>query len=122
MASLSITLTLEQIVGANTVPLVAVLDWMEFTADGKRGKRLGSTYEILLLNNACEKLRVHVEDSTPVITQEELDKHNSSMSLCMARFDGFKGRPYSDKNGRLAISASADKIILINAGTGALKA
>ena len=119
---INILLTFEQVVGTNTAPLVAAQDWMEYSSEGKRGKRLGTTYEVLLLNNSCEKLRIHVEDSAPIISQDELDKHNSAMSFCQIRVEGFKGRPYSDRNGRLAISASADKIILVNAGTGAAKA
>jgi hypothetical protein len=119
---IEIQLTEEPVIGSSTAPLVAVQDWTEYTSDGKRGKRLGSTYEILLLNNSCEKLRVHVEDAAPIIAQEELDKHNKSMNFCMVRFEGFTGRPYADRNGRLAISASAEKIFLVNAGTGVAKA
>lgn len=111
----------KETLGADTNPVVAVQDWIEYNPDGKRGRRLGSTYDVLMLSCFCEKLRVHVEDSASIITQDELDKHNKSMNFCMVRFEGFKGRPYVDKSGRLAITARADKIILVNSGSGAVK-
>ena len=119
--AISIELSFQQVTGSDSAPLVGVRDWTEFS-EGKRGKRIGSTYEILLLNNSCEKLRIHVEESESIISQEEIDKRAQSLNFCMIRCDGFKGRPYSDKNGRLAISASATKVTLVNTGTGVAKA
>jgi len=120
--AINLTLNFQQVVGTESAPLVTVRDWTEFT-DGKKGRRIGTSYEILLLNSGCLKLTVKVEDTVPAVTQEELDKRNTSMNFMLVKFDGFHARPYSDRNGQIQLSAKADKIILCNnnIGTGATK-
>lgn len=111
--ALNIELNFLQVVGADSAPLVSLRDWMEYT-DGKRGKRLGTCFEVLLLNNACTKLTVKVEDVASPIEQQELDRRNSSLNFVSVKFDGFKARPYADSKGQMQISAKAAKIIFLN--------
>jgi hypothetical protein len=110
--------------GQNSVPVVGMHEWKEYSENGKAGKLLGYTYEILLLSSNCEKVRVRVEDCTPITTPEEIDKHNNSLNFMMVKFEGFQARPYSGNSGQMQISAKANKAILlnVNAGTGATKA
>ncbi|WP_306569135.1 hypothetical protein [Faecalispora jeddahensis] len=110
------TLTFQQISGGLDLPLVKVSDWYEYQ-EGKRGKRLGTQYLTLRIANGCELLAVRVEDAeAPVISQEELDKHNTSMNFVLARFEGFTARPYVDRAGRMQLSAKADRIVLVKDG------
>jgi hypothetical protein len=110
----NLSLTFQQISGgSDSAPVVAVSDWYDYQ-DGKRGKRLGSRYTILLLADGCSQLAVKVEDEAPVITQEELDKHNISMNFVLARFGGcFVARPYADRNGQMQLSAKAEQIFIL---------
>lgn len=103
--------------GADFAPIVGVSDLYEYK-DGKRtSTRLGSRYTILLLADGCSQLAVKVEDAeAPVISQEELDKHNTSMNFVLARFEGFTARPYADRAGRMQLSAKADRIVLVKEG------
>ena len=112
------SLSFQQISGGNDLaPIVGVSDLYEYK-DGKRtSTRLGSRYTILLLADGCSQLAVKVEDAeAPVISQEELDKHNTSMNFVLCRFEGFTARPYADRAGRMQLSAKAERIVLVKDG------
>lgn len=109
------SLTFQQISGgADSAPVVAISDWFDFQ-DGKRGKRLGSRYTVLLLADGCSQLVVKVEDEAPVITQEELDKHNATTNFIFAKFHNFKATVYPSDH-QIKLSAKADRIELVKDG------
>ncbi|WP_169009336.1 hypothetical protein [Faecalispora jeddahensis] len=114
----SFTLTFQQIAGgADFAPIVGVSDLYEYKDGKPTSTRLGSRYIVLLLSDGCFPLAVRVEDAeAPVISQEELDKHNTSMNFVLARFEGFTARPYVDRAGRMQLSAKADRIVLVKEG------
>lgn len=113
----NISLSFQQISGgADFSPVVGVSDWYEYQDGKPTSTRLGSRYTILLLADGCSQLAVKVEDEAPVITQEELDKHNISMNFVLCRFEGFTARPYTDRAGRMQLSAKADRIVLVKEG------
>lgn len=109
------SLTFQQISGgSDSAPLVGVSDWYEYQ-EGKRAKRLGSRYTVLLLADGCSQLSVKVEDEAPVITQEELDKHNTTTTFIFARFHNFKATVYPSDH-QIKLSAKADRIELVKDG------
>lgn len=113
----NISLSFQQISGGTDFsPVVGVSDWYEYQDGKPTSTRLGSRYTILLLADGCSQLAVKVEDEAPVITQEELDKHNISMNFVLCRFEGFTARPYTDRAGRMQLSAKADRIVLVKEG------
>lgn len=111
------SLSFQQISGGNDLaPIVGVSDLYEYKDGNRTSTRLGSRYTILLLADGCSQLSVKVEDEAPVITQEELDKHNTSMNFVLCRFEGFTARPYADRAGRMQLSAKAERIVLVKDG------
>lgn len=113
------SLSFQQISGGNDLaPIVGVSDLYEYKDGNRTSTRLGSRYTILILSDRCSSLGVRVEDAeAPVITQEELDKHNISMNFVLCRFEGFTARPYTDRSGHMQLSAKADRIVLVKEGT-----
>lgn len=110
----SFTLTFQQIAGgADFAPIVGVSDLYEYKDGKPTSTRLGSRYAVLALADRCSQFSVKIADEAPVITQEELDKHNTSMNFVLARFEGFAARPYTDRSGRMQLSAKADRIVLV---------
>lgn len=110
---MKITLSLEQILnGRNWLPIVAVRDWYEYTPEGQRGKRLGSVYTGLILDSGCQTIDVKVEDSEPVITQDDLNQANLLLKFFTGKFKNFEATPYVGANKQMKISSKADEIEL----------
>ncbi len=104
-------LTFLQIFSCDFAILVGVRDWFQYK-DGKRDNRKGSIYNLLRLNAACDQISVKIEDEYPVVTQEELDRHNIAMDFVLCQMEGFEAKPYADRTGKLALSAKAEQIII----------
>lgn len=77
--------------------------------NGKRSdKQIGWQYG--LLNRAgYELIYVKVIETKPILTQEEIEESVGDISVIA---DGFVGSVYN-KDGRIAISGKADKVVII---------
>lgn len=76
----------------------------EYTPDGNRTDRVsGSFVEVCVVNRGFEKLRVNLPTTTPLLPDGE-EFEEGAMVTC----EGLKVRPYANRQGRLAYSASAD--------------
>ncbi len=77
-------------------------------------KQIGISYEIVLDSNNYEKLVVKTSDLKPAISLEELEKAKTPIRCS---FEGFKARFYRNyRTNTYALTASADKIILLEDG------
>ncbi|MDF2855382.1 MAG: hypothetical protein K0Q87_1233 [Neobacillus sp.] len=116
MAKLKINLTVSQATGTENPILVGAEDHMELIEENGRwrqGKRLGSSYTVLMLQSCCTPLVVRVEDEKPIIMQSELDIMNLSGNFCRVSFHDFTAEPYKGKSG-LALSATAKKAVIVS--------
>lgn len=103
----------KELAGRDSAPLVGIRESFVYESGQKTDKRDGTSYEVLLLSQACEKLRVKVSaDETPAFSQEELDECNKSLDFVMVSFDGFQIKPYS-MNNSMQISAKAESIKIL---------
>ena len=124
MPTLTLDLTDQQTFGTGTPFLVSVGDDMEWVEgpDGKRhpGRRLGTKYGALMLQNECNKVFVSTPEETPAISAEEVAAACLSGQFIRVRFEGFTADVYKGKNG-LGISATADKAVVVSAPSGVKK-
>lgn len=118
MPKLTLDLTSIQTFGTDAPFLVSVGDNMEWLEgpDGKRhpGKRLGTKYGLLMLQNECDKVFVTTPEETPAISQEEVAAACLSGQFIRVRFEGYSADVFKGKNG-LGISATADKAVVVSA-------
>ena len=110
--------TFQDLVKAENAPVVHVSPWFEFLPDGKRGKQLGTSYDILLVDDNCDKLRVHVPDMEPAISEEEIINHNAAQDFIQVKFSGFSAKMYV-RDAQIGISAKAEKILRVSNNQGA---
>ncbi len=72
--------------------------------DGNRTDRVsGSFVEVCVVNRGFEKLRVNLEQITPLLADDAEFPEGTFIE-----FDGLRVRPYVNRSGRLAYTASAD--------------
>ena len=118
---LTFLLTVLQVLGADWSFLFGVEDDFEWITgpDGKRrpGNRIGTRYIVAMLQNQCAPVVVRTPEATPVVSAEEVAAACLSGQLVRVRFEGFKAEAYQGKNG-LAISASADKAVIVTPAPG----
>lgn len=124
MPTLTLGLTSQQTFGTDTPLLVSVEDnteWVE-GPDGKRhpGRRLGTKYGALMLQNKCDKVFVTTPEETPAISAEEVAAACLSAQFIRVRFEGYAADVFKGKNG-LGISATADKAVVVSAPSGVKK-
>lgn len=99
--------------GTEAVPLVGISALTEYVDGKPTDKQIGFSYDILLLDQACEKLRVKVKNLTPICQQEELDTANATANFIVVKFDRLEIKPYSSSNGRIAYTARADSVEVV---------
>lgn len=118
MPTLTLGLTTQQTFGTDTPFVVSVEDNKEWVdgPDGKRhpGKRLGTKYGALMLQNGCDKVFVTITEETPTISPEEVAAACLSGQFIRVRFEGYAADVFKGKNG-LGISATADKAVVVSA-------
>lgn len=72
--------------------------------DGNRTDRVSGSYaEVCVVNRGFEKLRVNLPTTTPLLSEGKEFEEGA-----MIEFTGLKVRPYANRQGRLAYTASAD--------------
>lgn len=122
---LTFLLTALQVFGVDWSLLFAVEDDFEWVTgpDGKRhpGNRIGTRYIVPMLQNQCAPVVVKTPEITPVVSAEDVAAACLSGQFIRVRFDGFKAEAYQGKNG-LAISASADKAVIVTSTPGTTSA
>lgn len=113
---ITITLTAQQAMGADSSLLFAVEDGFNWVTgpDGKRhpDERTETVYTVAMLHNACAPLRVRTPEAQPVVTAEAVAAACLAGQPLRVRFEGFKAEAYQGKNG-LGISATADKAVIV---------
>lgn len=92
--------------GSNSVTLLGVKDWNEYLDGKPTGKKLGFSYEIVLVNGGFDIINVRIAEKTASITQEDIQNADGKLN---AEVDGFIGRIYRTQTG-FGFSATATSI------------
>ncbi|MCI6273116.1 MAG: hypothetical protein MR611_00415 [Coriobacteriaceae bacterium] len=72
--------------------------------NGERTDKVAGTFvEVAISNRAYEKLRISLPQLTPLLADGEVFPEGTFIE-----FDGLRVRPYVNRSGRLAYTASAD--------------
>ena len=75
----------------------------EYQNNERTDRVAGSFVEIAVVNRGFEKFRVNLPQTTPLLADGEAFPEGTYIE-----FDGLKIRPYANRQGRLAYTASAD--------------
>lgn len=75
----------------------------EYVNNERTDRVAGSFVEIAVVNHGFEKFRVNLPSTTPLLADGEEFPEGTFIE-----FDGLKIRPYANRQGRLAYTASAD--------------
>lgn len=119
MANLrNLILPMEQACGGNRVILVEVSENYAFH-DGQRGERQGMKYRVACPGNFFDVLTVKINTNDPSpIEQEDIAKRNAAGQYVYCTFEGFGAKIWVDSGNHTQLSATADKITLLNVKQG----
>lgn len=99
-----ITINLQQVAKGEQLILVGVKPVKEFK-DGKQTDTIiGYSYCVVCPQNKYEQLNIKVEQSQPIITQEEIDAKGGALKVKVKQFEG---RFYQDSQKNVHFTAKA---------------
>jgi len=107
-----ITLGLDNVAKDTKIRLIGIQDMYEYENNKRTDKKIGISYTCLAEKNEFEKIVVKVEDLTPVITTEELEKKKEPVYIS---FGGtFKGIFwYRSRTNSWELSCKAEKVSIV---------
>jgi hypothetical protein len=99
-----IVINLQQVAKGDQLILVGVKPTKEFK-DGKQTERIiGYSYSVVFPQNRYEAAVIKVDETKPVITQEELEAKGGSVKV---KIKNFEGRFYQNSNKDVLFTAKA---------------
>lgn len=105
-----ITLTLQQVAGADTILITGVRPMKEFQDGKQTDKVIGYNYSVVCPANKYEAFSIKIEQEKPTITQEELDAKGGTAK---AKVKAFEGKFYQNKSKDILFTAKATGIEII---------
>jgi hypothetical protein len=86
----------------------------KYDANGQRtAEQDGSAYELILLGQNAERLRVKTPEAAPSIDAQTITEANKRGEPIKVEISGLRVKPYV-RDGKLQISATAEKISIMN--------